>query len=105
MSYDFVRGARGQITWNAKYRESPWARHRLLGYLVEPMGFEPTTSSMPSRRAPSCATAPPNFSSLAQDYRSGSTFAFPARPPCNPWASLQVLFIEPKLYRKVFRPI
>src|SRR5713226_6083534 len=27
--------------------------------LVEPMGFEPTTSSMPSRRAPSCATAPP----------------------------------------------
>jgi hypothetical protein len=26
--------------------------------LVEPMGFEPTTSSMPSRRAPSCATAP-----------------------------------------------
>ena len=29
--------------------------------LVEPMGFEPTTSSMPSRRAPNCATAPPNF--------------------------------------------
>jgi hypothetical protein len=27
--------------------------------LVEPMGFEPTTSSMPSRRAPNCATAPP----------------------------------------------
>jgi hypothetical protein len=25
---------------------------------VEPMGFEPTTSSMPSRRAPNCATAP-----------------------------------------------
>src|SRR5437016_5559197 len=24
------------------------------------MGFEPTTSSMPSRRAPNCATAPPN---------------------------------------------
>lgn len=23
------------------------------------MGFEPTTSSMPSRRAPNCATAPP----------------------------------------------
>jgi hypothetical protein len=23
------------------------------------MGFEPTASSMPSRRAPSCATAPP----------------------------------------------
>src|SRR5215471_5809295 len=29
------------------------------GKLVEPMGFEPTTSSMPSRRAPNCATAPP----------------------------------------------
>jgi hypothetical protein len=28
------------------------------GELVEPMGFEPTTSSMPSRRAPNCATAP-----------------------------------------------
>ena len=26
---------------------------------MEPMGFEPTTSSMPSRRAPNCATAPP----------------------------------------------
>jgi hypothetical protein len=25
------------------------------------MGFEPTTSSMPSRRAPNCATAPPSF--------------------------------------------
>ncbi len=30
-----------------------------LNKLVEPMGFEPTTSSMPSRRAPNCATAPP----------------------------------------------
>ena len=28
--------------------------------LVEPMGFEPTASSMPSRRAPNCATAPPS---------------------------------------------
>ena len=27
--------------------------------MVEPMGFEPTASSMPSRRAPNCATAPP----------------------------------------------
>src|ERR1700675_4116779 len=32
---------------------------RTLVSLVEPMGFEPTTSSMPSRRAPNCATAPP----------------------------------------------
>lgn len=27
--------------------------------MVEPKGFEPSTSSMPSRRAPNCATAPP----------------------------------------------
>ena len=26
--------------------------------MVEPTGFEPVTSSMPSRRAPNCATAP-----------------------------------------------
>ena len=41
------------------------------GELVEPMGFEPTTSSMPSRRAPSCATAPPKernyFSTLGAE--------------------------------------
>jgi hypothetical protein len=30
-------------------------------FLVEPMGFEPTASSMPSRRAPNCATAPPFY--------------------------------------------
>jgi hypothetical protein len=30
-----------------------------IRFLVELMGFEPTTSSMPSRRAPNCATAPP----------------------------------------------
>jgi hypothetical protein len=29
--------------------------------LVEPGGFEPPTSSMPSRRAPNCATAPPEL--------------------------------------------
>src|ERR1700728_1812618 len=28
--------------------------------LVEPAGLEPATSSMPSRRAPNCATAPQN---------------------------------------------
>jgi hypothetical protein len=28
------------------------------------MGFEPTTSSMPSRRAPNCATAPPGYNFL-----------------------------------------
>ncbi len=34
---------------------------RARDLLVEPMGFEPTASSMPSRRAPNCATAPPEM--------------------------------------------
>src|SRR5271154_5413348 len=34
------------------------AKYNPEDFLVEPMGFEPTTSSMPSRRAPNCATAP-----------------------------------------------
>ena len=34
-------------------------RYRMTsGRLVEPTGFEPVTSSMPSMRAPNCATAP-----------------------------------------------
>ena len=36
--------------------------------MVEPMGFEPTTSSMPSRRAPNCATAPPATTELLNIY-------------------------------------
>ncbi len=39
--------------------ESKREAHRKVVSLVLPMGFEPTTSSMPSRRAPNCATAPP----------------------------------------------
>lgn len=46
--------------------------------LVEPMGFEPTTSSMPSRRAPNCATAPPNLLSLPQDVSMRGPLAAPA---------------------------
>src|SRR5712675_2313898 len=53
-----------------RYDLSPMSPGRTLEKLVEPMGFEPTTSSMPSRRAPNCATAPPNFPSLPQDYFS-----------------------------------
>src|SRR2546429_2704445 len=45
------------------------------------MGFEPTTSSMPSRRAPNCATAPPkeclSLSQLAKDSLASSFQAFP----------------------------
>jgi hypothetical protein len=32
--------------------------------MVEPAGFEPATSSMPSRRAPNCATAPRNANAV-----------------------------------------
>src|SRR5215469_15835818 len=32
------------------------------------MGFEPTTSSMPSRRAPNCATAPPEVTIYASTF-------------------------------------
>jgi putative transposase len=42
-----------------RYVVSPMCPGRTFLRLVEPMGFEPTTSSMPSRRAPNCATAPP----------------------------------------------
>jgi hypothetical protein len=39
--------------------------------MVEPMGFEPTTSSMPSRRAPNCATAPPRIAIFSLPYTLG----------------------------------
>src|ERR1700733_4053300 len=35
--------------------------------MVEPKGFEPSTFSMPSRRAPNCATAPPGCNSNEQN--------------------------------------
>ena len=35
-----------------------FARSKLLGDLVDLVGIEPTTSSMPWKRAPSCATGP-----------------------------------------------
>jgi hypothetical protein len=44
--------------------------------LVEPTGFEPVTSSMPSRRAPNCATAPPS-------YRECLTYNIPSREASN----------------------
>ncbi len=47
--------------------------------VVEPMGFEPTTSSMPSRRAPNCATAPPRLSHASIGARGPSIWAGPVR--------------------------
>ncbi len=35
-----------------------FAPSKLLGDLVDLVGIEPTTSSMPWKRAPSCATGP-----------------------------------------------
>jgi hypothetical protein len=54
------------------------------------MGFEPTTSSMPSRRAPNCATAPPKDFSLPQGTRARGR-------PCNQPRALQLLLREPTL--------
>src|SRR5438132_3968674 len=52
------------------------------------MGFEPTTSSMPSRRAPNCATAPPGrnfFNTIIGRLRASirSPQAFPHPYPRN----------------------
>src|SRR5277367_2164617 len=40
--------------------------------VVEPAGFEPATSSMPSRRAPNCATAPRKTKQSACPYSTPS---------------------------------
>src|SRR5260221_10393063 len=47
-----------------RYDLLPMCPGRTKRSLVEPMGFEPTTSSMPSRRAPNCATAPPKETTI-----------------------------------------
>ena len=51
----FGRRSSGRWTCSPKCKR----RRASEKLLVEPMGFEPTTSSMPSRRASNCATAPP----------------------------------------------
>src|SRR5882724_1502369 len=64
------------------------------------MGFEPTASSMPSRRAPNCATAPPNCyftccDSIARSYdgqflqniTANKKWGDPFRPPRRPYSS------------------
>jgi hypothetical protein len=77
---------------------------KLLGDLVDLVGIEPTTSSMPWKRAPSCATGPhsyrrrlPSFNSrLASPLRqtrpecctrSSSQLRTEARPKPHPKAS------------------
>jgi len=50
-------GGMAQTTTQIRQRNPLKTRNRLKK-LVEPKGFEPSTSSMPSRRAPNCATAP-----------------------------------------------
>ena len=52
-------GARHQVLGSEAQIVRTDQRKLRLCEMVEPMGFEPTTSSMPSRRAPNCATAPP----------------------------------------------
>src|SRR5271154_6361336 len=43
--------------------------------LVEPAGFEPATSSMPSRSAPNCATAPQETQSVKPRANRGFAIA------------------------------
>jgi hypothetical protein len=51
------------------------APSKLLGSLVDLVGIEPTTSSMPWKRAPSCATGPLFSFSLSWAAASNSTRA------------------------------
>ena len=50
---------------------------KLLGDLVDLVGIEPTTSSMPWKRAPSCATGPHTWNTRG-DYTFNSRLASPA---------------------------
>jgi hypothetical protein len=64
----FFLAKRERLMLECKKKQQMWQQSvvTVSGFLpfqmVEPMGFEPTTSSMPSRRAPNCATAPPSCS-------------------------------------------
>ena len=52
---------------------SAFAPSKLLGELVDLAGIEPATSSMPWKRAPSCATGPLFSFSLSWAAASNST--------------------------------
>jgi hypothetical protein len=65
------RGSEERQAWRGKLsgqsstaNKDGWKTMQSGNHLVEPMGFEPTTSSMPSRRAPNCATAPPKETTI-----------------------------------------
>src|SRR5271168_1387104 len=75
----FMGGGNNEVTFARRGRARPGMKRGPYGRknLVEPMGFEPTTSSMPSRRAPNCATAPPSKNYryfYITGIRSGSNF-------------------------------
>jgi hypothetical protein len=66
----------------------PFTASKLLGDLVDLVGIEPTTSSMPWKRAPSCATGPHGsepYARLARrkkhDALRGSPRSFAAQKP------------------------
>jgi hypothetical protein len=74
---------RSATRWNPGCRHHK-ARHKcrgcehttakLLGDVVDLVGIEPTTSSMPWKRAPSCATGPrENTAALQRCTRGGAT--------------------------------
>jgi hypothetical protein len=51
-------GVRGWQNSAGRFSSYWWWLTKLLGILVDLVGIEPTTSSMPWKRAPSCATGP-----------------------------------------------
>ena len=57
------------------------------------MGFEPTTSSMPSRRAPNCATAPP--------LQNSNLKTFPVSPGRDPNCATAPPEVHRKFYHKI----
>ena len=46
------------MLWATALEMEIWGIPILMGYLVDLIGIEPMTSSMPWKRAPSCATGP-----------------------------------------------
>src|SRR5258708_2235080 len=69
------------------------------------MGFEPTTSSMPSRRAPSCATAPPEelFDSTTRVSESGHYMGGKTRTLKGAGCGTHVFSLDPKGVRDGLR--
>src|SRR5512146_1851683 len=71
----------------------------ILNYLVDLVGIEPTTSSMPWKRAPSCATGPHRRGQLLYCLRSQPIRQTGAPPPVNPMLPRNLRRKRHTLYR------